>query len=202
MNLKKLTTLGYHYFLTLIIYKPFLKKSGKRFILIAPIWITSKYLVVGDNVVIRNGARIEGVDSYAGMSYNPIISIGNEVKIQQNLHLTCAEAIEIGDDTAIAANVSITDIDHNYTDIAIAPERQSLNVLKVTISKNCKIYNNAVILPGTIMGQHCIVGANSVVKGTFPAFCVIAGAPAKIIKRYNSNTLAWERTDSQGNFLI
>lgn len=43
---------------------------------------------------------------------------------------------------------------------------------------------NALILKGTIIGDNCVVGAGAVVKGKFPANCVIAGNPAKIVKRF------------------
>lgn len=49
------------------------------------------------------------------------------------------------------------------------------------------------IQAGTILGEQCIVGANSVVRGTFPDYCVIAGVPAKIIKIYNKESGEWVR---------
>ena len=197
---RKVLTLAYHYMITSVFYKPFLKKSGSRFVIVKPIWFTPKYVSVGNNVVIRNNSRIEGVYNYEGVSYTPHIVIGNEVKIQQNMHLTCASSVHIGDNTAIAANVTISDIDHGYQDIHTPPEKQPLRVYPVVIHADCKIYNNAVILPGTILGKHCVVGANSVVKGIFPDFCVIAGIPAKIMKRYNAGTGQWEKTNANGDF--
>ena len=53
------------------------------------------------------------------------------------------------------------------------------------IGNDCLIGMNSVILPGTHLGNHCIVGANSTVRGEFPDYCVIAGSPARIIKRYD-----------------
>lgn len=51
----------------------------------------------------------------------------------------------------------------------------------------------AAIQAGTVLGKQCIVGANSVVRGTFPDYCVIAGVPAKIIRKYNAESHSWER---------
>ena len=51
----------------------------------------------------------------------------------------------------------------------------------------------AAIMPGTVLGKQCVVGANSVVKGTFPDYCVIVGSPAKIVKKYNQQTHIWEK---------
>jgi lipopolysaccharide O-acetyltransferase len=48
-------------------------------------------------------------------------------------------------------------------------------------------------LPGTIIGNGVVVGANSVVRGSIPENTVIAGVPAKIIKKYNHETKLWEK---------
>ena len=148
-------------------------------------------------MTIRNNCRIEGVDNYEGVQYSPDIVIGDKVKIQQNFHLTCASKVVIGKNTAIAANVSITDVNHGYQDISLPPERQPLKVSPVFIAENCKIYNNVVILPGTKLGKHNIVGANSVVSGTFPDYSVIVGAPAKLIKQYNPTSNSWDKPVSR-----
>jgi acetyltransferase-like isoleucine patch superfamily enzyme len=41
-----------------------------------------------------------------------------------------------------------------------------------------------VVLPGTVLGRNVVVGAGAVVRGTFPDHCVIAGVPARIVRRY------------------
>jgi acetyltransferase-like isoleucine patch superfamily enzyme len=191
----------YHYIKTMLFYRPFIKKAHGKFLVINPIVFTSRYIIVGENVFIRNNARVEGVVQDEKVKFNPVIQIGDNVSIEQNLHLTCANKIVIGSNTAIAANVTITDINHPYTNISLPPEKQPLQVGEVSIGADCKIYNNAVILPGTFLGKHNVVGANSVVGGIFPDYCIIAGAPAKIVKRYNPETENWEKVDPKGNFI-
>jgi acetyltransferase-like isoleucine patch superfamily enzyme len=167
-----------------------------------PILMTSSCISIGKNVYIRKGARIEGVTRYINNYFKPFIDIGDYVSIEQNLHLTCANKIEIGRNTAIAANVTITDINHPYTDINLAPDRQPIEVTFVKIGEDCKIYNNVVILPGTIIGKHTVIGANSVVIGKkYPDFCILVGAPAKIIKRYNFEKNIWQKTNENGEFI-
>lgn len=169
------------------------KSIGKNVLIKKPLYITPTFICIGDNVSIWPHCRIEGVFLYEGENFEPSIIIGNNVSIQQNLHLTCARNINIGQHTAIAANVTITDIDHPYDDIHLPIERQHLRVSHVKIGEDCKIYNNAVILSGTQIGKHCVVGANSVVKGEFPDYCVIAGIPAKVIRKYNPILRMWEK---------
>lgn len=50
-------------------------------------------------------------------------------------------------------------------------------------------------------GRGSVVGANSVVRGVFPDYCVIVGAPARIVKRYDLVRKGWYRTDPRGEFV-
>jgi len=186
----------YYKLKTLIWYKPFFKNCGSNNRIIKPLLLTPQCVILRSNIFLRDNCRLEGVFSYAGVNYDPLITLNDNISIEQNLHLTCANKITIGANTAIAANVTITDINHPYADISLPPEKQVLQVSEVIIGGSCKIYNNAVLLPGTILGKHNIVGANSVVSGVFPDYCVIAGTPAKIIKLYNERTGKWEKTET------
>ncbi len=172
------------------------KKIYISTIIYRPIKFTTQFIQTGRNVIIFKNCRIEGVSRYESKTYTPSIILHNGVSIQQNCHITCAEKIEIGENTAIASNVTITDIDHPYTDINLPIERQELSVKPVKIGKDCKIYNNAVILQGTTIGNHCVVGANAVVKGSFPDYSIIVGVPARTVKRYDSRTGEWVKTNS------
>lgn len=155
----------------------------------------------GRCVSIGLNARLEGISRYNNVSFTPCIVLSDGVSIQQNLHLTCANSVVIGKNTAIAANVTITDIHHPYTDISIPIERQDIEVGFVQIGENCKIYNNAVILPNVTIGKHVTVGANSVVNRSLPDYCVAVGIPARIVKRYDFETKAWRKTNPQGEFV-
>jgi acetyltransferase-like isoleucine patch superfamily enzyme len=186
---------------TSIWYKLFLKECGKGNIIMKPFYLSLNKMSLGNNVLIFNFARIEAVTSYEGISFTPSITLKDHVQIQQGIHLTCASKIEIGKHTAIGAFVTITDIHHPYQDIHRPIEMQPIETQSVSIGEECKIYNNAVILPGTTIGKHCTVGANSVVKGIFPDYTVIVGSPARIVKRYSFEKCAWMKTDPKGNFL-
>ncbi len=200
-TLIKTISFKWYRFKTIFWYKFFFQKIGKHCIILKPIFITPESIEIGDNVYIGWQARIEGVKQYQTKQFTPKIIFNNGVTIQQNLHLTCAEFIEIGKNTAIAANVSITDIHHPYDDIHVPIEQQNITTKPVYIGENCKIYNNVIIMQGTKIGKHCTIGANSIVSGHFEDYCVIVGAPAKIIKRYSFEKQAWLKTDAKGNFI-
>ena len=94
----------------------------------------------------------------------------------------------------------VTDIDHEYEDLNLPVAKQPLKVSKTYIGENCFIGSGAKIQAGTILGKHCVVGTNAVVRGVFPDYSVIVGIPAKIIKRYNLDKKEWRRTDAKGEF--
>jgi len=182
-------------------YRFFLRDCGKHNTIMPPLFLTPENVILGNHILIWPNARIEGIKEYEGVKYDPVIIFRDHVSIQQNLHLTCATRVDIGKNTAIAANVSITDIHHPYEDIEKPIELQQIVTESVIIGEDCKIYNNAVLLPGTKIGKHCTIGANSIVKGSFPDYTIIVGCPAKIIKRYSFEKKAWLKADAKGNFI-
>lgn len=179
------------------------KKYGFGVHIFKPCCIISNlnHIAIGDASTIGKYARIQPILKYANKTFNPLIEIGANVCINQNFHCTCAESIKIGDGTSITANCGVFDIIHPYEDINVNPRFTDIIVRPIEIGQDCLIGMNSVILPGTILGRHCAVGANSVVKGVFPDYSVIAGSPAKIIKRYNQESGKWEKTNPDGSFL-
>ena len=117
--------------------------------------------------------------------YGGKINIGNRVGIS-GATIYAWNDIEIGDNTLIGANTKIMDNDFHPVDVN---ERLKNNVpdgvgqKPVKIGKNVFIGCNCLILKGTVIGDNCVVGAGSVVSGIFEDNCIIAGNPAKVIKR-------------------
>lgn len=150
-----------------------------------------RYIEIGSNTSFGNNLCLEAVDKYGRSNYTPSIKIGNGVVINQDFHCTCAESVEIDDETSITANCGVFDIIHPYEDIKVNPRDVALQTNPIKIGKDCSIGMNTVILPGTQIGNHCIVGAHSTVSGTFPDYSVIVGSLAKIIKKYNFELEKW-----------
>ena len=74
----------------------------------------------------------------------------------------------------------------------------------ISIGQNLHITSASQLIIGkntTILGKQCIVGANAVVRGHFPSYCVIVGVPARIVKRYDEKSGAWKKTDKNGEFV-
>jgi acetyltransferase-like isoleucine patch superfamily enzyme len=87
--------------------------------------------------------------------------------------------IVIGKGTYIAPNVGLITADHDFNDLAKHKEGKN-----IVIGEKCWIGMNSVILKGVELGEKTIVGAGSVVTKSFPeGKCVIAGNPAKLIRK-------------------
>lgn len=123
------------------------------------------------------------------------IHIHDNVSIGQNFHVTSKGPLNICSGTVINGNVSITNIDHEYSDITKSVSQQPFIVKETYISENCYIGFGVVIQAGTRLGIHSVVGANSVVRGHYPDYCVLVGAPAKIIKIYDHEKKIWIRVN-------
>ena len=94
--------------------------------------------------------------------------------------------ILIEDDVLIGYSVHIYVSNHKFFDITLPISKQGHSVVKpVILKKGCWIGANVTILPGVVVGENSVVGANSVVTKSISPFTVVAGNPAKIIKKLN-----------------
>lgn len=96
-----------------------------------------------------------------------------------NYYQAIGAKLIIGQGTYIAPNVGIITQNHDISD----PDKRA-TAKDVRIGKKCWIGMNSVILPGVILGDNTVIGAGSVVTKSFvDGNCVIAGNPAKLIKK-------------------
>lgn len=191
----------YYKFKTQTYYKLLFNSMGKKSVIRKPLFITPDCITVGDNVVVWEDARIEGIYGYVQKQYKPHIILENGVSIQQRCHFISASTLKIGKNTIISFDVMITDTDHEYNDLTLSIGQQPLIVKHTVIGKNCFIGSGVKIQAGTVLGRHCIVGANAVVRGIFEDYSVIVGVPARVVKRYDTESKTWRKTDDKGQFI-
>lgn len=156
------------------------------------IW-NKKYLKIGNDSFVAEGSFFALSDCYMGERYNPSVKIGNDVCIGANFFVASVGSIVIEDNVLMSDRVFISDHIHDYEDVASPIKNQKLKYKgDVLIKEGAFIGINSVISPGVTIGKNSVVGASSVVTKSVPDYCVVAGNPAKIIKRYNSEQEKWQ----------
>ena len=119
---------------------------------------------------------------------NGTIEIGDNVGITGGtIH---GSDVKIGNNVMIGANTKIMDHDFHSLDYIErrTDAREHAKSKPVRIGDDVFIGCNSIILKGTHIGNRCIVGAGSVVSGVFEDDCLIAGNPAKVVRRINQQT--------------
>ena len=111
------------------------------------------------------------------------IFIDDGTQIGRNVVISACKKIYIGKKCLLSYNVSLMDHDHNVLNPDISPLESGItDGREVIIGDECFIGAHSFILKGVRLGKHSVVGANSVVTNSFPAYSVIAGNPARLIK--------------------
>ncbi len=163
-------------------YRPQFGAIGDRTIIRHPLLIrNAKGIRLGSRCGIRDGARIE---LFPFEGHIPLLEFGDDVSVEQDLHIGCRFGIRIGHRVTISARCTILDFSHPHRDLedeSSLVTRISTEPTPVEVGDGCFIGVGAVILPGVTLGKRCVVGANSVVTKSMPAFTVCAGAPARIL---------------------
>ena len=138
---------------------------------------------------IDEQSQVEGAISFD--KENASISIGKRVFM--NGSLIAAKKIEIGDDVLISWGVTI--VDHNSHSISFSERAEDVNnwrlgqkdwthvkIMPIKISNKVWVGFNTIILKGVTIGEGAIVGAGSVVTKDVPAWTIVAGNPARVIR--------------------
>lgn len=140
---------------------------------------------IGNQVVLGRNTRIEctGGLQYIGKG----IKIGDRTTFGNDCMFGAAGGIEIGEDVVAGQFIRFHSENHNYNDTSKLIREQGVSHKGIKIGNNCWIGAGAVFLDGAELGDGCVVGTNAVVTKKFPKNSVIAGIPAKIIKKRGEN---------------
>ena len=109
------------------------------------------------------------------------VQIGNHTRI--GLHNTVIGPVKIGNHVNLAQGITVTALNHNFTDSNKRIDEQGISTNAVSIEDDVWIGANAVILPGVTISNHCVVAAGAVVTKDVPPHSLVAGVPAKVIKQ-------------------
>lgn len=167
-----------------------------------PCYISGKqWIRVGKGFIAGPGLRIEALGS--SKLSTPIIRIGNNVVVNDYVHIGGIESVLIGDRVLMASKVFISDHSHGsyggdgvHSDPTIPPNDRPLHASPVVIEEDVWIGESVSILQGVKLGRGCVVGANSVVTHSVPPYTIAIGAPARVIKEFDFERRQWRRSQS------
>jgi acetyltransferase-like isoleucine patch superfamily enzyme len=161
-----------------------------------------KYISFEKNIVIGNNATLLALDSDLITKQNPNLKIGNNIYIGHNVSIHCMNSVELEDNVVLSDNIYISDVSHgikvDLENSIMNQQWESSGVVK--IGKGTFLGNGTKVLPNVKIGNNCVVAAGSIVTKSCNPFCMLAGSPAKIIKKYCFESQLWKKTDEKGNF--
>jgi acetyltransferase-like isoleucine patch superfamily enzyme len=140
---------------------------------------------IGKRFVMR--ARIARCE-IATKSNESQILIGDGVFVNQGSVIASAESVEIGDGTLIGDFSAIYDSNFHELQPGLPDKPRP-----VSIGKNVWLGNGVLVLPGSAIGDHTVVAARSVVRGTLPPRVLAAGNPAKVVRQLDNIPEGWRR---------
>jgi serine acetyltransferase len=144
-----------------------------------------RYIEIGAQTILGPHCTLTaGMTPEQEMPTNPVVRIGDRCSIGRGSHIVGHWSIEIGDDIQTGPYVYITDQNHTYVDPHQPVGRQWPVEAGVRIGSGSWLGANAVVLPGADIGENVVVAAGAVVRGVIPDRCVVAGVPARVVRRW------------------
>lgn len=171
-------------------------------------YISSNARLIRLPIFIRNSASIKygsrfttGVgcrlDAIGGSDATIRIFFGDNVQLNDYVHIAAINRVFIGNNVLIASKVFISDHNHGgysgeiHSSPMSSPSLRSIISKPVVIEDNVWIGEFVSILPGVTIGKGAIIGANSVVTFDVPEYSIVVGVPAKIIKKFDFSSSKW-----------
>jgi lipopolysaccharide O-acetyltransferase len=162
-----------------------------------PVYIRGRrWIRLGKGFTSGPGLRLDAFPRSA--QSEPVLLIGDNVQVNDYVHIAAVESVTIGDRVLIASKVFITDHNHgSYSgdthDVpTVPPAKRALTTAPVRIEDDVWIGESAAILPGVTIGRGAVIGALAVVNRSVPPFSIAVGAPARVVRRFNFDTQSWE----------
>jgi len=194
MRRHHMLSFGYARLIVRLLRRRYLTRYGRRLKL-------DGICFIGPHVTLEIGktARVElGRWSWVGHGtkircHEGVVSIGAKTVMGQECTISAYQHISIGRECVIADRVMLIDFDHGVVEVERPIREQGIYKRDTRIGNNVWIGYGACILRGVKVGDNAIIGTSAVVTKDVPANAVVAGVPAKIIrKRKPPRRMRWE----------
>ena len=156
-----------------------------------------KYIDFGQSLTTGRRCRF---DVFGSNEKSKKLIFGNNVQLNDSVHIVCMKSVKIGNNVLMASNIFISDCSHgsykgdeNDTSPLLPPIERSYAILPVVIKDNVWIGEGVVVMPGVTIGEGCVVGAHSIVNSNLPKYSIAVGSPARVIKKFDFSTQRWMR---------
>lgn len=166
----------------------------------------ARHVDFGRRITIGRGARIEAYGS--GDEIN--ITFGDDVQLNDHVHIASGQKVTIGHRVLIASRVFITDHNHGtygtgeatmrpsrragpdgslreHSGPDVPPADRPLAMSPVAIGNDVWLGQGVCVMPGVTIGAGSVVGANAVVTRNIPPQSIAVGAPARVVRAYDSD---------------
>jgi acetyltransferase-like isoleucine patch superfamily enzyme len=145
------------------------------------------YLQIGPRACIHFGRDIYFTRHFTGDFYGKV-TIGNDVYFQHSCHISVHEEVTIGDHSIFAEGVSIHDENHVVTAGSDPIMKRGFTTKPISIGRNVWVGAKVTILGGVHIGDNAVIGANAVVTRDVPAYTIVGGIPARMIREIKPST--------------
>ena len=145
-------------------------------------------LHVAERVYISEMATVSpsnlsiGADTFIGSECQIAMDITIGSCVSLNAGVVCRGKVSIGDGVRIATGTQILAFNHGFDDVDVPIHKQPHTRIGITISDDVWIGANCIILDGVTVGPHSIIAAGAVVTKDVPAYAIVGGNPAKVIR--------------------
>jgi len=161
----------------------------------------AKFISINDGVWIQKDVRlVVPLFAMPVVQKRAYLEIGRGTQIGPRCTISAANSIAIGENVLFGINILVLDHSHRYEDINRPIKEQGLIAEgQIHIEDNVWIGANVIIYTSKdriVIGKNSVISASSVVRKSVEPFCVVAGDPARVIKKYDFNSQRWFTTDS------
>lgn len=122
------------------------------------------------NGTVFLGKRVSTCRNCCLVSVGGKLSVGDYSSFSENCMVVCHERVAIGRHCLFGPNTCIYDHDHRF---GLEGIKGGYKTSPIIIEDNCWIGANVTILRGTHIGEGCVIGAGTVVKGEIPAHSLV-----------------------------